>query len=78
MPQKKPWLIVSFAGTTEALKAEKLFQQAGIGGALIPTPRSLSSSCGLCWRTEPQERPAVETQLATHGLRAENIVELPM
>lgn len=78
MPQKKPWLIVSFASTTEALTAERLFTQANIGGALIPTPRSLSASCGLCWRADPLDKPAIEAQLTANRLRAENIVELLM
>lgn len=78
MAQKKTWLLISFAGTTEALRAEKLFEQAGIGGALIPTPRSLSSSCGLCWRAALEQRPEVEAQIAAHRLHVEGLLEMDM
>ncbi|MCL2496426.1 MAG: DUF3343 domain-containing protein [Clostridiales bacterium] len=78
MPVKKLWLIISFFNVTEALRAEKLFAAAGIGGLLIPTPRSLSASCGLCWRTEIRERPAIEAHLAAHRLQAESVTEILM
>lgn len=78
MPQKKNWLIVSFASTTEALRAEKIFRQAEIGGQLIPTPRSVNASCGLCWRTIPEDHPLIEEQLAVHGIKTEALLEMLM
>lgn len=78
MAQRRTWLLVSFASTTEALRAEKLFEQAGIGGALIPTPRSLGASCGLCWRSPLEQRAEVESQIATHRLQTEHVLEMDM
>ena len=40
-------MIISFVQEMQALKAEKL-----IGGKIIPTPRSMSKSCGLSIKVE--------------------------
>ena len=37
--------IITFPSVWHALRAEKLLQGAGLGCALIPVPRELSSSC---------------------------------
>jgi putative Se/S carrier protein len=39
-------------GTSHALRAEHLLNQAGIKCKLIPVPRHLSSNCGVCVRIE--------------------------
>lgn len=39
--------LFTFPSTYYALLAEKLVQESGLGGRLIPVPRALSSSCGL-------------------------------
>ena len=76
--EKKLWLIVAFGGTTEAIQAEKLFKQDNIYGQLIPTPRSINSSCGLCWRTETAVRQSIEELLRQHKLEALSYTEMPM
>jgi len=40
-------MIISFIQEIQALKAERL-----IGGKIIPTPRSMSKSCGLSIKVE--------------------------
>ncbi len=42
--------VVLFHTTSSALKAEKLLSKAGFAVKLIPTPRELSSDCGIALR----------------------------
>ena len=53
---KRHWLVISFQSTHDAMRAEKLFQEHDIKGLIIPTPRKISASCGLCWRMVPDLR----------------------
>jgi hypothetical protein len=42
--------ILVFESTHQVLKAEKALQQAGIRHEIIPTPKDLSSDCGMSIR----------------------------
>lgn len=42
--------VVLFFGTQGALRAEKVLRKAGHEVKLIPTPRQLSSDCGIALR----------------------------
>jgi hypothetical protein len=42
--------VVLFFGTQGALRAEKVLKKAGHEVKLIPTPRQLSSDCGVALR----------------------------
>jgi hypothetical protein len=42
--------VVLFHTTSAALRAEKVVLKANIAGKLIPTPRQLSSDCGIALR----------------------------
>lgn len=42
--------ILVFESTHQVLKAEKALQQAGIHHEIIPTPKDLSSDCGMSIR----------------------------
>jgi hypothetical protein len=42
--------VVLFHTTSAALRSEKLLKAAGLTVKLIPTPRELSSECGLALR----------------------------
>ena len=61
MRQKKTYLIVTFFTTSAAMAAEKACQQAGFPGRIIPVPRQITADCGLGWRTDPENRAALET-----------------
>ncbi len=55
--------VVLFHTTTSALRAEKILQKAGLTVKLIPTPRELSSDCGIALRFELSDRGTVKTIL---------------
>lgn len=63
--------VVLFHTTTSALRAEKILQKAGLTVKLIPTPRELSSDCGIALRFELSDRAEVEQQLAGAGVEVE-------
>jgi hypothetical protein len=75
---KKQWLIISFAGTTEALRAERAILAAGIPGALIPTPRQIHASCGMSWRAELEQQEAIEKILVENNIFIQSMVEIEM
>lgn len=55
--------VVLFHTTSAALRAEKVVQKAGLKVKLIPTPRELSSDCGIALRFELDDREAIEQLL---------------
>ena len=63
--------VVLFHTTTSALRAEKVLQKAGLTVKLIPTPRELSSDCGMALRFELSDREEVENRLASAGVEGE-------
>ena len=52
--------VVLFHTTSAALRAEKVAKKAGLTAKLIPTPRHLSSDCGisLCFEWPDAEKIA--------------------
>lgn len=69
--------VVLFHTTSAALRAEKVLQSAKIALKLIPTPRELSSDCGVALRFNWQEAPAVEHILKEAKIDVSGIHELP-
>ncbi len=55
--------VVLFYTTSAALKAEKALKAAGLEIKLIPTPRQLSSDCGMALRFDWPQAQAVEQAL---------------
>jgi len=55
-------MIISFVQEMQALKAEKI-----IGGKIIPTPRSMSKSCGLSITIE-RDKDEILNQLKNAGI----------
>ena len=47
MRAKRPYIVLSFHATVEAMAWEKHCTEANIPGRLIPLPRELSAGCGL-------------------------------
>lgn len=63
MRLKRPYIVLSFNATVEAMAWEKHCAEAGIPGRLIPLPRELSAGCGLAWRMLPEEWDLWENHL---------------
>lgn len=59
MRAKRPYIVLSFRTTVEAMAWEKHCEAEHIPGRLIPLPRELSAGCGLAWRMPPRGLAAV-------------------
>jgi hypothetical protein len=55
--------VVLFHSTAHGIRAEKVLEQAGFQIKLIPTPRQLSSDCGIALRFRSQEGEGVAAML---------------
>jgi len=63
--------IFTFSSTHHVLKAEKLLLAAGISLEIIPTPKNISSDCGMSIRINPEVSnvTAIETVLNENNIR---------
>ena len=68
--------VVLVPSTSHAIRGEKLLQRGGIQVRLIPTPRHLSSDCGVALRFEWSQREKVEEQLNLMGVTVYRIAPL--
>jgi hypothetical protein len=67
--------VVLFHSTAHALRAEKVLKRAGFVIKMIPTPRQLSSDCGMALRFDRQREAQVvtaleENKVPTNGIHA--------
>lgn len=66
-------LLVVFDSIHDVVRAEKLLLAEGIACDLVPTPRDVSSDCGMVVACAPEAREAVEA-LAASGLQVRRMV----
>lgn len=48
------YIVFTFATTSQALKAERVMQEAGARFMVMPTLREISASCGLSLKIPPE------------------------
>lgn len=65
--------VVLFYSTSYAIRAEKVLLQAGIAHKMIPTPRQLSSDCGMALRFDRADEEQVARTLAAHKVSINGI-----
>ena len=51
MNGKEKYVVITFFTTAEAMATEKICKEKCLEGKLISAPRSLSSDCGIAWRS---------------------------
>lgn len=68
--------VVLFHTTSAVMRAEKQLLKAGISVKLIPTPRELSSDCGIALRFDWSQCSAVKPMLETLGVEIQSIHHL--
>ncbi len=68
--------VVLFPTAQMAIRAEQLFKAEGIQAKLIPTPRHLSTTCGLALRFPSAESERVRRLLAGARIPHGDICEL--
>jgi hypothetical protein len=72
----EPMAVVLFPNTQTAVRAEQLCRAEGIQAKLIPTPRHLSSTCGLAVRIPGTEGERVRRLLEGARIPHGEICEL--
>lgn len=55
--------VVLFHGSSAAMRGEAVLRRANVPARLVPTPRELTSDCGLALRFDADDRERVETLL---------------
>ncbi|HSR30688.1 MAG TPA: DUF3343 domain-containing protein [Anaerolineae bacterium] len=67
--------VVLFHSTAHAIRAEKVLQRSGFRPKMIPTPRQLSSDCGMALRFNRADEERVkailkENKVPVNGIHA--------
>jgi hypothetical protein len=65
--------VVLFYSTSHAIRAEKVLKLAGVAHKMIPTPRQLSSDCGMALRFDRADEERVSRTLAEHKVSINGI-----
>lgn len=60
--------IVAFNSTHNAIKSEKLLQNAELKVTTLPTPREISASCGISIKFEKEDVDKVKSILADNNI----------
>lgn len=74
----KDFDVVTFASTSAALKAERVMKESGRMFVIIPTPREISTSCGLSLKVAPGDLEDACMILKTSEVGIENVFQLRM
>lgn len=69
--------VVLFHSSSMALRAEKVLKTAGFTIKLIPTPRQLSSDCGISLQFHWDEQEPIQELLQRSGVEVARICPLP-
>jgi len=78
MREKKPFLVITFSATADAMALEKYCLEHHLPGRLIPVPREIHAGCGLAWKTLPEEELRFKTVLSDAGVRCEAMKTLEL
>ena len=65
--------VVLFHSTAHAIRAEKVLERAGFQVKMIPTPRQLSSDCGMAMRFGRENEAEVDSTLREHRVPTNGI-----
>lgn len=76
--EKRSYIVIMFHTTSEAIAVEKFCSCEAIPGRLIPVPREISASCGLCWRMTPAEYREYSPAILKSGLEYDRAEEVRM
>lgn len=71
MRKKEEKLVVTFRSTTDAMAMETRCRQENVSGRIVPVPRSISASCGLCWICPVAEEAVVRAAVDRFGIDAD-------
>lgn len=70
--------LITFKSVTFAIQFEKEMKKNEIPVKLIPVPRSISSSCGMCGRFEDNFTDKITQICSENNLLYDNIYDMAM
>ncbi len=68
--------VITFESTSHALRAEKVLKKAQLKVLAIPTPRHLSSNCGIAFKFPEEIKKEVRSALSKAACPFEGIYPL--
>lgn len=66
---------MTFKSVSYAMKVEAALKKHNVKYKIIPVPRSISSSCGLCVRFYKNDLDVLKTIIASNSLIYDNIYD---
>ena len=75
MPEYYSYIV--FPSTHEAIRAEKILQSHGTVFTIVPTPRSITASCGISVRFDPAKEKFFRQLLDEQEVQIDGIHHLP-
>lgn len=76
MREKTLCLIITFHTTTAAIAMERLCQESGLPGRLIPVPREITAGCGMAWKAATKSRDELVAAAKDAGIDIDGAYEL--
>lgn len=67
--------IVTFDGTSQAIRAERLLMEAGLRIRVMPLPGQINVGCGICLRVDPDQIDEAVRRLLDDGIRDIRVFE---
>lgn len=74
MQEKKKFDLVLFDSSHYAFAFDQKAKEASLGGRLIPVPRALSVSCGMCYRSQVESRNLLKSFMENDSIKFNKIV----
>ena len=78
MRKKELRVVMTFHTTTEAMAAEKQFQEREVPGRMIPVPREITAGCGMAWKAKPTEKELLQQAMLGAAIRWEGMYTLEL
>ena len=64
----RPFVVLAFGSTREALAAEEVLLDAGLSVRPVPLPRHRGGLCGIALRVPPEQEETAHAELAERGI----------
>lgn len=77
MWEDKPSVVVTFANMPDVCAMEGMAGTYGIPGRVVPLPSCISKGCGMAWRADAEQKPAVVDALTRLDIDHEAVYDLP-
>ena len=73
MIKREEKLVITFYTTTAAMAMEKVCQECGAAGRLIPVPGSISADCGLAWCAQNEREEELLNLMVQNNISPQGI-----